>query len=315
MKLENIQSLISNPDINILGLRVHTKASEKYVDVVFKFNNQKDWNGSIPYVYRRTGLFLETEEEVVDLVKKAYEAVRNDNAAKWVLAEKELWDTEYQGKSVTKAFFDTLLNLCWNCVDSDLPANRNWARRIQDIKEMGYLLATDTKRFNDRLGKNTTQILLIPLPKGAQTGYEVFSPALRKRIIKVLGSYDAYEGKVRPSYSLLPDHKFPEISWDENTRAKNPDDMTDEEIRTKFQLLDNQRNLEKREACRKVVQTGKLGTIFGIAHFMNRSGEWPENIPKIGSQSIEGWKLCPWYDIEAWRRSLNQSIVDSQKNK
>lgn len=315
MEIQDIQKFINNPNITVVGLRIHSKASEKYVDVIFKYEKQEDWNGSIPYFYRRTGLFLETEKEVAELVEKAYEAINKENSDSWVSTEKKLWETEYQGKAVTKPFFDKLLNLRWNCIKSDFPANPNWARRIQDIKEMGYILATDTKRFNKKLGKNTTQILLVPLEKGAQTGYEIFSPTLRKRIIKVLGSYDAYEGKVRPSHSLLPDHKFPEISWDENTRVENPDDMTDDEIRAKFQLLDNQRNLEKREACRKVVQTGKLGTIFGIEYYMNESDEWPENIPKIGNKSEEGWKLCPWYDIEAWRKSLNQSIKDKKKKK
>jgi hypothetical protein len=313
MQTQDIQKFVKNPNITVTGLRVHAKASEKYVDVVFKYIKQDNWVGSIPYFYRRTGLFLETEKEIAELIEKAYESLKIENAKKWIVAEKKLWETEYQGKSVTKPFFDKLLNLRWNCVDSDLPPNRNWARRIQDIKEMGYILATNTKRYNKKLGKNTTQILLIPLEKGAQTGYEVFSPVLRKRIIKVLGSYDAYEGKVRPSHSLLPDHKFPEISWDENTRAENPDDMTDDEIRAKFQLLDNQRNLEKREACRKVVQTGKLGTIFGIEYYLNETGEWPSHIPKIGKKSEEGWKLCPWYDIEAWRKSLNQHLKKKKK--
>lgn len=314
MEKQNIQNYIGNPNIKIIGLRLHSKASEKYVDVVFKYPNQKTWEGSIPYFYRRTGLFLETDKEIADLVKQAYEAVKKENSDKWVATEKKLWKSEYKGKAVTKPFFDKLLNLRWNCVDSDLPANRNWARRIQDIKEMGYILATNTKRFNPKLGKNTTQILLIPLAKGAQTGYEVFSPTLRKRIIKVLGSYDAYEGKFRPSHSLLPDHKFPEISWDKNTRVDNPDDMSDAEIRAKFQLLDNQRNLEKREACRKVVQTGKMGTIFGIEYYINGNDEWPLNIPKIGNKSEAGWKFCPWYDIEAWRNSLNQFIKNKKKD-
>lgn len=315
MEVQSIQSHISNRNIEITGLRLHSKASEKYIDVTFKYTNQKEWVGSIPYFYRRTGLFLETEREIAGLVEQAYESIKEENSKEWIAAEKKLWETEYKGKAVTKPFFDKLLNLRWNCVDTDLPANRNWARRIQDIKEMGYILATNTKRFNPKLGKNTTQILLVPLEKGAQTGYEVFSPTLRKRIIKVLGSYDAYEGKVRPSHSLLPDHKFPEISWDENTRTDNPDDMSDEEIRAKFQLLDNQRNLEKREACRKVFQTGKLGTIFGIEYYMNGNNEWPENIPRKGAKSEAGWKLCPWYDIEAWRKSLNQSIKNGKQRK
>ena len=97
--------------------------------------------------------------------------------------------------------------------------------------------------------------------------------------------------------------------------GKVADDMSDDEISAKFQLLDIQRNLEKREACRTVIQTGKLGTIFGIEYYMNDTGEWPLDIPKIGNESEEGWKFCPWYDIEAWRKSLNQSLKDDKKNK
>lgn len=308
MKASDFQQLIDSKVIEITGFREHSKASEKYVDVVFHYPDQEDWVGSIPYYYRRTGLFLEATNEIADLINKAYEAVRKENSTKWVLAERKLWETEYTGKAVTKPFFDKLLNLKWNSVEGDFPANPNWARRIQDIKEMGYILATDTRRYNDKLKRNTTQILLVPLEKGAQTGYEIFSPALRKRIIKVLGSYDAYEGKVRPSHSLLPDHKFPEISWDKDTRTENPDDMTDEQIRAKFQLLDNQRNLEKREACRRVIQTGKLGTLFGIDYHIDGVEDWPHDIPKVGKDSEKGWRLCPWYDIEAWRKSLNNAL-------
>ncbi len=315
MTIADIQKLIGNKNIKITGARVHSKASEKYIDVIFEYPNQKKWDGSIPYFYRRTGLFLESPQEIAQLIEKAYEAVKKENASKWVTAEKKLWQKEYKGKGVTKPFFDKLLNLKWNCVDSDLPPNRNWARRIQDIKEMGYILATNTRRYNPKLKRNTTQILLVPLEKGPQTGYEVFSPKLRKRIIEVLGSYDAYEGKVRPSHSLLPDHKFPEISWDDKTRQENPDNMSDEEIRAKFQLLDNQRNLEKREACRRVIQTGKLGTIFGIEYYMNGDENWPTRIPKVGKASEAGWKLCPWYDIEAWRQSLNKFIEENKKKR
>ncbi|MFC1595251.1 restriction endonuclease [Patescibacteria group bacterium] len=315
MDIIKIKKYIKNKNIKLVKARSHSKASEKYIDVVFSYTNQPDWDGSIPYFYRRTGLFLEAPEEIAQLIEKAYEAVKQDNAKKWITAEKKLWRKEYKGKTVTKPFFDKLLSLKWNCVDGDLPPNRNWARRIQDIKEMGYVLATNTSKYNPKLKRNTTQIILVPLEKGPQTGYEVFSPKLRKRIIKVLGSYDAYEGKVRPSQSLLPDHKFPEISWDDKTKEDNPDNMSDEEIRAKFQLLDNQRNLEKREACRRVVQSGKLGTIFGIEYYINGNDNWPNGVPKVGKASEKGWKLCPWYDIEAWRESLNEFIKRKSNKK
>lgn len=312
MTLPEIQAQLTNKNIKVVAFRSHSKASEEYIDVVFAYPSGTDWSGSIPYRYRRTGLFIESAKELVALIEKAYDWVSESSAKVWVAGEKELWEKEYSGKGVTKEFFHKLLNLKWNSVEGDLPANRNWARRIQDIKEMGYTLATDTRRYCPKLKRNTTHILLLPFPRGVKTGYETFSPKLRKRIISVLGSYDAYEGKVRPSNTLLPDHKFPEISWDENTREKNPDEMTDDEIKAKFQLLDNQRNLEKREACRKIIQTGKVGTIFGINYYM-KGEDWPTNVPKVGKESIEGWKLCPWYDIEAWRDSLNNFIKKNTK--
>ena len=282
---------------------------------VFNINIQKNWQGSVPYQYRRTGTFLESSKHISQLIQGTYTAIKASNAKKWIAAEKQKWNTEHKNKAVTKLFFKKLLNLRWNCVITDLPANRNWARRIQDIKEMGYTLATDTKRYNKKLNKNTTHILLLPIKQGVQTGYEVISPLLKKRIIKVLGNYDAYEGKIRSSYCLLPDHKFPEISWDKNTRQKDLKNISDKEIRSKFQLLDNQRNLEKREACRKVIQTGELGTIFGINYYLNKTGKWPTGIPKTGKKSEAGWKLCPWYDIEAWRKSLNKFIIKTKKKK
>jgi len=312
--LEELQALAKG-DIEVLGLEEHTKAGEKYIAVRFSYANQKPWDGFVPYFYRRTGLFLEDPEYIIRHLEAVYHALKKENARKWVKTEKKLWKDKHSGKDVTKEFFDKLLNLSWNCTRSDLPTNSNWGRRIQAIKEMGYTIATDTKRYNSKLKKKTTHVILLPLERWHTTGYETIGPKLRERIIKVLGSYDAYEGKIRPSHALLPDHKFPEISWDHETRQENPDDMSDEEIRRKFQLLDNQRNLQKREACRKVLETGNLGTIFGIEYYMNGDGKWPEGVPKRGSESEEGWKLCPWYDIEAWRRSLNEFLRKNRAKK
>lgn len=309
--LEELQALVRG-DIEVLGLEEHTKASEKYIVVRFSYENQEPWDGFVPYSYRRTGLFMEDPKDMIQHLEAVHHALKKENASEWVKAERELWEDKHAKKTVTKEFFYKLLNLSWNCIYSDLPANPNWGRRLQDIKEMGYTLATDTNRYNSRLKKNTTHIILLPLERGHATGYETISPKLKKRIIKVLGSYDAYEGKTRPSHALLPDHKFPEISWDYETRQENPDDMSDEEICSKFQLLDNQRNLQKREACRKVIETGNLGTIFGIEYYMNGHGKWPEGVPMHGRESEQGWKLCPWYDIEAWRVSLNEFL---RKNK
>ena len=150
--------------------------------------------------------------------------------------------------------------------------------------------------------------MLLPIDRVeiAGNGYETWSPALRKRIIRVLGGVDVYEGT--PSAHLLPDHKFSEIRWDENTKAENPDDMTDDEIRAKFQLLTNQRNQQKREVCRNCFQTGKRGTIYGISYFYEGDEYWDKSIPVKGKEAEKGCVGCPWYDIQNWKEHLMKLI-------
>lgn len=104
------------------------------------------WKGSIPYFYRRTGLFIETPEDLVDYLNNIYPLFSKKAVDEFVSTESKRWNDEMSGKETTKGFFDKLLNLEWNSVQYDLPANRNFARRIQDIKEFGYTLATDTRR-------------------------------------------------------------------------------------------------------------------------------------------------------------------------
>lgn len=304
-----IAEAITSQHIHILDIRHHLKASESYVDLKLEYpNDDFVWNGSIPYHYRRAGRFLDDPALIAALANEVYEAVKPANSKLWTQKESQLWNDKYAGRGVTKEFFMPLLNLEWNCISHDFPSNPNWARRIQDIKEMGYSLATNTKMWCQREGKNTTHILLLPLETAPQTGYEYISKQLRERVLKVLGGYDAYEGEKRPSRYLLPDHKFPEIGWDAETRNEDIGDLTDEEIKEKFQLLDNHRNLQKREVSRRVFQTQKRGTIFGIKYYYQGDENWPEGVPLVGAESEKGWVGSPWYDIEAWRNSLNSKL-------
>lgn len=110
----------------------------------------------------------------------------------------------------------------------------------------------------------------------------------------------------------MPDHKFSEIRWDETTKTKNPDTITDDEIRNKFQLLTNQRNQQKREVCRICFQTGKRGSIYGINYFYEGSEDWNSKFPIKGKEAEKGCIGCPWYDIEEWRKHI---INELRKNK
>ena len=263
---------------------------------------------SVPVNYRRTGIDASSADECLKIINTAHESFRSENLKSWHTTAEIFWDESK--KDTTRPFFDVMnKNLGeWVCQGCQLPQNPNWARRTQEIKEQGYTVATATKRPCEKCAKNMTHLMLLPIPRGAKTGYETWSTELRKRILRVLRSYDAYEGCLRPPAGLLPDHKFPEIRWDDATKEENPDTMTDKQIVAKFQLLNNQRNQQKREVCRQCYQTGNRGYPFGIKYFYKGSMSWPAATPKNGIAAEEGCKGCAWYDFEAWRVALVSTL-------
>lgn len=309
----NLQEIINkvDQDIEVTSFREHTKASEKYIDVTFKENGTTIWSGSIPYYYRRTGLFIESEHELIKYLNDLKEFFTKETINKFIIQETTRWNSEMKGKETTKEFFDKLLNMNWNSVKHDLPNNPNWARRIQDIKEFGYTLATNTNMIHSGSGEKATHIMLVPIPKGGTTGYEIMSPKFKKRALKALDYINAFESKKTMANSLIPDHKFPEIRWDENTKEEN-ETLNDEEIIIKFQLLDNQRNLQKREVCRKCFQSNQRGDIYGIEYYYSGSKDWPNNVPKVGKEAEKGCVGCGWYDIQQWRNSLKKLLIESE---
>ena len=148
--------------------------------------------------------------------------------------------------------------------------------------------------------------MLVPIKRGGATGYESWSPELRERIVQVLKGYDAFEGKtVRPE-GLIPDHKFPEIRWDDSTSRGRLEALTNLQISSDFQLLNNQRNLQKREVCRACYQSGRRGFPLGIKYFYKGNEDWPKDIPARGKAAEEGCVGCGWYDFEKWRIALSR---------
>lgn len=300
------------PGITKFEKHLHTKASEEYIRVKFEYEN-KIWEGWVPIVYRRTGLELITDEEINLHLNKVYNEMNPINYKKWLNKQDEYWNSK-PNASVTKSFYEALKDGDWHCVNCELPNNPNWARRIQDLKEAGYTISTDTNKYCNKCCSNKTHLIMLPISREIieGNGYETWSPALRKRIIKLLGQYDVYETRINSN--CLPDHKFSEIRWDENTKGENPDNMTDEQIKEKFQLLTNQRNQQKREVCRNCFQTNKRGIIYGIPFFYKGTENWDDTIPKKGKEAEKGCIGCGWYDIQKWREELIKYISEEDNN-
>jgi len=294
-----------------MKIRHHNKASESYVSVDWKYNNL-DVLWDIPIEYRRTGTSFvgKTDEEINEYLSSVKKNCDPDNWERWKVEQVAFWETKKRAVT-TKEFFDILSeDFTWKSVDSDLPNNPNWARRIQDLKEFGYTIATNTNLVDIKTGIKCTHILLIPLPRGGISGYETWSKELREKIINVLGSFDEFEAKKQRKEGLLPDHKFPEIRWDAETKRESLEHLTTEDIKNDFQLMTNQRNQQKREVCRNCYQTSIRGNIYGINYFYKGTSFWDENIPKIGKDAEEGCVGCPWYDIRKWRECLNKHLIE-----
>lgn len=295
-----INKHLEKEHIVVTGAHSHNKASEVYVDVIYSApDGSPIWDGSIPVHYRRTGLALKDETEIANHLLQAREHLLHKNRHEWIKTELAHWKQNHNAE-VTFAFFEVLATLKWVHSD-DFPKNNNPQRRIQDIKDKGYTIATR------RDGKSYKRIL-VPLPKSAGLGYETFSTNFKRKALSVLGGQDIYEMSGAGGGALIPDHKFPEMRWDHATIAKNPDDMSEAEIRRKFQLLNNQRNQQKREACRKCFQSGKRPTLFGIDYYYQGTEDWPHDAPKTGAAAEAGCIGCGWYDVAQWRAGLSQKL-------
>ena len=258
MTIESLSELLQGSGIIVKEFIDNNKASESYVRVTFIQDDGFKWDTVVPYVDRRASMEIRTEQELAEYLFSIKHFFTKDHMSQW---RKQELERGLIGGSVTPLFFNVLLSFKEEF--DNFPPNPNPARRIQDIKDAGYTLAS-IPRQNGLKGYNR---ILLPLPLHTEMSYETFTTQFKARVIRLLGRRNAYEAKETSPKALIPDHKFSEVRWDDETKAANSMDMTDEEIIQKFQLLDNQRNQQKREICRRCFQEGRRGTIYGINYF------------------------------------------------
>lgn len=101
--LESLRNCVSK-DIEIISLREHSKASEKFVDVKFIFSNSGLWQGSIPYFYRRTGIFIETTTELCYYLKNIIKYFSQEEVKNFVDLEKNAGIRSFQTEKSQKVF-------------------------------------------------------------------------------------------------------------------------------------------------------------------------------------------------------------------
>lgn len=299
-----INSFLVGRNIYVSDLLNNSKASEKYVVTRFTQDDGFTWETVVPYYSRWSALYIDSDEECAQYLISIKPYFTKAKMERW---QKEQWKKwENNRGAVTKWIFKQLLSFKREnkFILPDGTFSDNPAKRIQDIKNFGYTVASVPSLQN----KKRTDRILLPLPLNTELGYETYSNQFKNRVIRLLDGINAYEAKATTKGGLIPDHKFSEIRWDDETKSENPMTMSDEELIHKFQLLDNQRNQQKREVCRNCFQTGKRGTIYGIEYYFKGGPQWDESIPKQGKSAEKGCIGCPWYDIQAWRKHLNEDI-------
>ncbi len=53
---------------------------------------------------------------------------------------------------------------------------------------------------------------------------------------------------------------------------------------------------------------GLPGYLMGVKYFYEGDEDWPAGCPDTGKEAEEGCIGCGWYDVEAWRQSLNSRL-------
>ena len=141
-------------------------------------------------------------------------------------------------------------------------------------------------------------------------------PKLIERILSAYRYIDVIEQRKRAKHELVIDHRFPMERWGEVEKSNNPE-MTDDEIRAKFQLLKKDstgnHNLLKSRSCERCIETGKRGTPFGIRFWYEGDENWSQDIPQRGKDAEQGCVGCGWYDFETWRKELNKKLENSEQ--
>ena len=287
-----------------------SKTEDYFLEVEYNYDNGY-WNGALPIKLRYQGFdYNENYKNYKDYASKFYDILNPKNRPMWIEYSNNYWLSNLHRKfddDQTYAVLHALYSGEWECrVCGPVPkVNPQSSARLRDLKKFGYTICTK-KLFCEKCNKKTSHDLLVMIPIfniSAVTERYHISKKLENRIKSVLYNTEAAFDYKRPAKELIIDHKFPSQRW-ENGETPNSDDMTDDEIKHKFQLLSNQTNLWKSRICDECVKTGIRGDFMGIRWYYEGDMYW-RGSSKFDEKGCIG---CPWYDLNRWKKELSQSV-------
>ena len=106
MNLNKLTRLLQGTNITVHEFIDNNKASENYVRTTFVQDHGSRWDTVVPYVDRRAGMNIETEEELAEYLISVKPYFRKDAMENW---KKQELKRGLIGGAVTPLFFDVLL--------------------------------------------------------------------------------------------------------------------------------------------------------------------------------------------------------------
>lgn len=214
--------------------------------------------------------------------------------------------------TVTDRLLENLIrdeSVCCACFFSGQNYNPNPQKNVQNLRDKGYIIVTHRGVQCDKCGQRKARYTLTPVLMNQKNSVETIPPKLKQKICALFDFRDAYTGIQNPNAEAhIPDHKFPEDRWNTDTAVKNDVDMSTSEIKAKFQLLNAQTNMQKKQACGECIRTGKRGYPFGIKYYYAGTEDWDKAIPSHGKAAESGCIGCGWYDMLKWKEELNKKL-------
>lgn len=206
-----------------------------------------------------------------------------------------------EGTKLEKIF--TILSDCeWHCGKHELPGTQP-AKAIQIIRQHGFEIENKTI-FCEICNDKTVHRRLISIKQKNESYIrQQFPSKLRKKVLKLYKNVESITMREMVPNQLEIDHRFPQVRWAKDEKYNQ--EMTDEDLKHKFQLLTRQHNLWKSRYCEHCVGTGERGTFIGINFFYEGGSSWDTSISPNDEQGCIG---CFWYDPNKWRIELNKLV-------
>jgi len=293
--------------IELLNDFTAEKTNDVFKSVVFRYNG-KNWKGAIPKYLEKQGIIF-TDTEIAIKAKEFYKELNPKNRSKWILESNKKWSSKQKAGQTYKVL-KALHSGKWECrVHGPVPkVNPQPAARLGALKKVGYIFGSQRKLCSV-CNKTTMHDILIMLPPFETRfahGNELRSPLsnkLKERIKSVLGFTESCFNIKRSSKELIIDHKFPSQRWTK-VEPKNPDNMSDFQIRKKFQLLSNQTNMWKSRYCDTCVKKKQRGEFMGLKWYYKGGENWTAK----SKDDERGCVGCPWYDMEKWKSEVIKKL-------